>query len=448
MSDLTAAVDAVRARDWPVARRLLTALVADKPRSIATFHLARVELELGRPARAEVLVDTFREWRPEHAGAALLAARIKLAQGRLDEARTEAEPLLATPTHADRARAVLDSVAQVCATQEALPLIASLDQQLPELRRSGPTARTLEAAQALGRIRPGSLWNDDPVQATVAFFHFAGDTAWALRNYDPHLIDVSTRLDYVSWPRRIQEHVRGASVLDVGCGFGGYGMGFLVAGARRYLGVDPAMDLDSTSARNKRLRQWDDLGVSPRQIMATVPAIRLLRETTENLSVDEVFDTITLHNVTEHLMGLEEALSGLTRWCAPDTRIVLHHHNFYSWNGHHFPPYRPDQIDLDDPEHQMLIDWRHVDGVHHLPDDHYVRTHLNRVRLGELRSLVPRHFPLASRDDIPSSAPSPTRLPPQPLPGRPQPPPDLTERDLRVNSVLAVATPRGRVSHA
>jgi hypothetical protein len=219
-------------------------------------------------------------------------------------------------------------------------------------------------------------------------------------------------------------------------------MGFLIAGATAYTGLDPAMELDSSRAKNKRLREWADMGVTPREITDALPAIRLYQSSSEGTTFDEPFDTITLHNVTEHLLQLEEVFSGLARHCTPTTDLVFHHHNFYCWNGHHLPPNQPQQLDADNPRHQLVYDWRHIDALPHLPDDHYMRTNLNRVRLDQLRELTERYFTVSRWDEIPSSEATLERLTPEVLERVRGVIPDLTERELSVNAVFAVARRR------
>ncbi len=149
-----------------------------------------------------------------------------------------------------------------------------------------------------------------------------------------------------------------------------------------------------------------------------------------------------MHNVTEHLLRLEEVLAGLTRLCKPTTNVVFHHHNFYCWNGHHLPPNQPAQLDETDPRHQQVYDWRHVNSVPALADDHYFMTHLNRVRLDELRDVVGRYFDIVRWDEIPSSEATLARLTPEVIERVRQAVPDITERDLQVKAVMGVVRPR------
>jgi SAM-dependent methyltransferase len=444
---LVAARERAAAKDWEAVRSLLAPTVAEKRRGTPLFLLARAEYELGNPAAAEPLVGAFLEQRPGHTGAQLLTARVKLATGDLDAAEDAARigaaladndaPYQRVLRRIEAARASSgDVVADVAAD------LAIIDAGYAEARTSGPTAELVQAARRVSRVAPGSAWSNHVLQAKVAYFHHASDIEAALRNYDPHLIDVSTQFSYITWPRRIQEHVRGKKVLDVGCGFGGFGMGFLVAGATSYVGLDPAMDLDSTRAKDKRTRQWDDMGVTPRQIAQALPAIRLFQSTSEDLAIDETFDTIALHNVTEHLASLDDVLAGLVKLCHRDTAVVLHHHSFYSWNGHHQAPVRPSQLDENDPRHQQLYDWRHINLVPDLPEDHYIRTNLNRVRLDDLRASIEQHFDVERWDELPSDAAALARLTPEIVERVRHAVPDMTERELTINTVLCVARPK------
>ena len=88
------------------------------------------------------------------------------------------------------------------------------------------------------------------------------------------------------------------------------------------------------------------------------------------------------------------------------------------------------------------MDWRHIDLVPSLPPYHLYLTDLNRVRLDELRTITEKYFEIEHWEEIPSSPATLERLTPEILePVRPTVP-DLTERDLSVNVVLAIASPR------
>jgi SAM-dependent methyltransferase len=439
---MDAAKQALAVKDWDGARRLLAPLVAEHPHGVGAFMLARAELAADRPEVAGPLVAAFRAWRPQHVGARVLAARIHLANGELDRADAEARAAQELEPERGGIPALLESIAAARDAALVDRHLGVVESGLIEARTVGPTNEMLTSAEALQRLTPAASWTRDVRQAKIAYFHHATDLASALRNYDPHLIEVSCEFDYVTWPKRIQEYVRGRSVLDVGCGFGGFGMGFLIAGATAYTGLDPAMELDSSRAKNKRVRKWADMGITPREITEALPAIRLVQASSEEATFDESFDTIALHNVTEHLIRLDEVLAGLARLCTPSTEVVFHHHNYYCWNGHHLPPNQPEHLDVKNPKHQLVYDWRHIDAVPELSGDHYIMTNLNRVRLDELREVVVRYFDIVAWDEIASSDTTLARLTPQVLERVRRTVPDITERDLRVNTVLGVARPR------
>ena len=430
---IEAAKQAVAVKDWSTARRILAPMVAEDPNGVAGFYLARTELELGRPEIASPLVSAFRARRPRHLGSAVLAARIHLAAGDLAQAEKMARTVLELEPGNEVAPRLLERIQAAAAAKEAAGLIAIVDARHREARTGVPSQDLLDAANALRGVEPGPDWVNDSSQAKIAYFHHSRDVAEALRSYDPHLIEIATRFDYLTWPRRIQQHL-GGSVLDVGCGSGGVGIGYLVAGAASYTGVDPALDLDSTRARNKRLRGWDDMGVTARQIAEAVPAVELIDGPVEAQSFDRTFDTIVLHNVSEHLPDLEGVLAGLTSACHPGTKLVLLHHNFYSWNGHNRQPYRPGQFDERNAEHRQLVDWRHTESER---DDN-----LNRLRLDELRTTIESHFVVTEWEEALSDDATRARLTPAILERVRGVVPDISERDLVVNNVFCTAGPR------
>jgi SAM-dependent methyltransferase len=441
---LDAGKQAVARKDWDEARRLLAPLVTDSPQGLAALLLARAEFEAGRPDLAAPLLTAFQARLPRHPGGKVLRARLHLAQGDRAAARAEAEGVLGLEPEHPAATRLLSQIEAEERAAETAQHVAVVDSLHRQARTGFPDDELLAAARVLQETPPGPDWVKDPHQAKIAYFHHSGDLGWALRNYDPHLVEISARFGYITWPRRIQELVRGRSVLDVGCGFGGFGMGFLIAGAASYVGLDPAMDLDSTRAKNKRIRQWADMGVTPREIAETLPAIRLFQGTAEDLPVHETFDTIALHNVTEHLLDLDAVLERLVPLCEPGSAVVYLHHNFYCWNGHHMAPNRPEQLDATNPKHTALYDWQHIDLAPHLPEDHYFHTNLNRIRLDELRTTTERHFRVETWDEIPSSPETLNRLTPAILDRVRRTVPELTERDLTTNVVFCIARPKPR----
>ena len=68
-----------------------------------------------------------------------------------------------------------------------------------------------------------------------AFWINNADKPWRARAFHPDVIERAHAFGYMNWANQVQDHVRGQSVLDVGCGPGLHGLGYLAAGANSYL---------------------------------------------------------------------------------------------------------------------------------------------------------------------------------------------------------------------
>lgn len=282
-------------------------------------------------------------------------------------------------------------------------------------------------------------WHNDVLLAEAAYFCFSSDIEKRLANYDPKLINKSVEFNYVGWPKRIQQLIRGKSVLDVGCGFGGYGMGFIIAGAELYTGLDPAMDLDSTAAKNKRTRTWGHLDSTPREIAAKSDYIKLVRGKSEELEFNKKFDVISLHNVTEHLFNIEDVFKGLSTRLKEDGVLVFMHHNYYFWNGHHMDPIKTDQLDINNSEHMTVADWNHVLNVNNFPEDHFINIDLNKIKINSLKSLTKKYFKITVWDSITSKDDVKSRLTPELMNKLLKHDNELTEYDLLTNAIYCEA---------
>lgn len=141
------------------------------------------------------------------------------------------------------------------------------------------------------------------------FFLNNGVGGKARGRFAPQLIRRTLELEYIRWPKRLQPHVRGRDVLDVGCGMGLHGVGFVVAGVRSYTGCDPILSLDSDVVKNLRTGQRDSCGWTPRQMMASFPQLRYLPGEVNDLATSEQWDVVVLHNTTEHLIGIAQVFA-------------------------------------------------------------------------------------------------------------------------------------------
>ena len=251
---------------------------------------------------------------------------------------------------------------------------------------------------------------------------------------EPRLIEKAERFGYLIWCRSIQAHLSGRDVLDLGCGRGLHWVGFLVAGARSYTGVDPRIELDRAEARDLRAHRLVEVDFTPREVMRRLPRVRLVPGTLAELEPAARFDLAVLHTVTEHLMRIDDVFAELKERLRPGGRLIFKHHNYYAWNGHHRPPQRVDAIVPGDPGQATYVDWAHV-GFDP-PPGHYVREHLNRIRLDELRALTERHFRVLTwREEASLPKVGGDRLTPAIVARYPH----LSERELRTQTVTCVA---------
>lgn len=245
-----------------------------------------------------------------------------------------------------------------------------------------------------------------------------------------------------AWPGRIGAWVRGARVLDVGCGRNLQGIGFLAAGARSYTGLDPTLVLDSAVLKDSR-QHWShriESGLSPRTLMAASPRLRYAASYLRTFAGAEAggYDVIAMHNVTEHLPDIEDDIARFAALLRPGGRLVFRHPNFYCWHGHHQRPRTVGEIDPADPAQTAVLDWAHVRFD---PERHaWIERTQNRIRLDALRTLIERHFTIERWEETESPPEQGIhRLTGDILARHP----DFTRRELAVKAVFIVAARRG-----
>ena len=241
-------------------------------------------------------------------------------------------------------------------------------------------------------------------------------------------------LGYLRWPKALATWCRGRDVVDVGCGMGLHGIGFLLEGATSYAGVDPLIKPKSGMLKSLHSGKRLDCGWTPEMLMARMDRFEMIRGLSTELEGKRQFDVATLHNATEHLTDLAGVFSSVARLLRPRGRIIFSHHNWFSWNGHHQEPKTIGRVDLTKWEHRRFVDWAHLDGAH--PPDHYVMTKLNRLRLDEVRALTDQHFEIeVARTFLSTTNQGAGRLT-DAIRARH---PDLTEADLTMQSLFCVA---------
>jgi SAM-dependent methyltransferase len=284
--------------------------------------------------------------------------------------------------------------------------------------------------------------------ARAALHHFNRQSPDLEQHDVPLLIDAAVRLRYLSWPRKLRYRVQGRSLADIGCGTGLHGIGFVVVGVTRYVGVDPRIDPGRDRFKDLRSGRWVNIGWSAADIMRLMPRIQLFSGGVEHLPEDACFDVAVMHNVTEHLADLEGVLAATVRHLKPGGEIIFNHHNFFCWNGHHLRPKRVSDIDPDDAEQKKYLDWGHLD--YDAPPEHYLERGLNKIRISQLKALTERYFDLQQWDLVPSDYEQGAgRLTPEVRARHPE----LTDVDFTTQNVFCRASPRPeflseRCSHA
>lgn len=205
---------------------------------------------------------------------------------------------------------------------------------------------------------------------------------------------------FLQWPRKIQQLVSGRKVLDFGVGAGLHPIGYVAVGASEALGYDPFYDYSTRSTKSKNTGKQYELAFELHKVHKLLSGVRFTNDFSD-CENEAPFECVVLHNVTEHLPDVGYALDQVAGVMAEGSLLVFHHHNFFSWDGHHTPPKTEDKIDPSDPRHRELIDWAHLDFDP--PNNHpIIRSTLNRITLDELRREVEARFDVLLWQEIPS----------------------------------------------
>ena len=362
-----------------------------------TCRLAQQALQNHVPERAKTYLESFMEGRSPDLQVLTLMGKTHERLRNFEQAARFYKKALYLNGNAVAPTRGLARVDARLQEREQRAIFSDLIERIEDAIKAGNFVQAIAEADQFKSYKDWAQnlsWWDDELYAKAAYFTFQEDIKAAVENYDPELITMSVEYGYLSWPRRIQNFILNKSVLDVGCGFGGYGIGFLVAGARSYTGLDPAMDLDSNKAKNKRTRSIALMPKTPRQIMNSISQIRLIQGKSEDVAHQGQYDVISLHNVTEHLMDIDQVLKGFLPLMRKETKIVFLHHHFFCWNGHHMAPARLEDFDEANEAHRKYADWAHVIHGNAYPENDYIKTGLNQISLATLKKTVERYFQL------------------------------------------------------
>jgi SAM-dependent methyltransferase len=430
---LQTARELVAERRWIVAEGELRPLTERHPGAEAPWRLLGDCLAAQRRfSEAEAAYDAARVANPRSTAAQLGLASLQVLRSRFDLAAAILDRLPDGAEVRSLRRRIRAQIQDQDPSAYFVNLVDEIDRAIADERLDDALAAQADIkrrASALRRLH----WEREPVLACAAYFAFNPDDETTLRQYQPDWLRAAVEFDFVHWPKRVHRWVEGRSVADIGCGHGAYSLGFVIAGAGSYVGIDKVVDLTSTVARNKLRREEANFVAAPADIQARFSQVSILAGAFEDVAQDATFDTLLMHNVTEHLMDIEAVFDGLDRMMRPGARLIFVHHNFYGWNGHHMAPASLADLEEDDAEQAKYYDWRHI--RFEPPADHFIATGLNRIRLAELRALVERRWTIEAWDE--------RRSPPQVLARMtPEIRASLAEFDddeLEINAVFVVA---------
>ena len=226
------------------------------------------------------------------------------------------------------------------------------------------------------------------------------DKPWRGGSFQPEILQQAFDYGYMGWPSKVQSIVHGKDIVDIGCGPGLHGIGYLAAGAKSYIGTDPIIKLDKDRVKNLTRKLKEPFGWTPREISAVVEPWNVTPELVQSLPPERNFDVATLHNVTEHLIYIEDVFREIALRLRPGGIILYNHHNFYTWNGHHLTPKSVGEINPGVPDQALYMDWNHIS---YTPDpEHYISRGLNRIRLDDLLALTSKYFDILTSEEIPT----------------------------------------------
>ena len=90
-------------------------------------------------------------------------------------------------------------------------------------------------------------------------------------------VQQALELGYLRWPKALAPWCQGKDVVDVGCGMGLHGLGFLLEGARSYTGVDPLIKPKSWVLKSLHSGKRLDCGWTPEMLMERIDRFRMIR---------------------------------------------------------------------------------------------------------------------------------------------------------------------------
>jgi len=211
------------------------------------------------------------------------------------------------------------------------------------------------------------------------------------------LIETTREWGYFFDNPALAERFRGKRVLDVGMGGGPHAVAYVESGAAAYIGVDPVAGSDQVrdfrSLKDPSVPGRHAFPFSVQDIERLYPNVKIYRAVLEGVAKEVKAarpNFAIMNSVTEHLQHPDSVMHAIWDVLDRDGIFWANHHGYHSWSGHHASPRDVGSWDPNNPAHNAVVDWKHLDPGHPC----YAEPSLNRIRLEDLRLVVAKYFEL------------------------------------------------------
>ncbi|MEQ8822502.1 MAG: methyltransferase domain-containing protein [Sumerlaeia bacterium] len=183
----------------------------------------------------------------------------------------------------------------------------------------------------------------------------------------------------------------GKTVFDFGARTGFHALAFLAAGAASYTAVDKAEKSFRLARVKNHLKLNHPMTDLPFRMVDLArdnkKLLTLKRKEGTEYADRKRYDFVGLFATSEHLHDPAAVFALLEKLLAPSGRLMMSHHNFYSWNGHHNSPKSERQLKemRAAGEDLSFADWQFF-------DKEITNDYLNRLTIAELRAVLDEHL--------------------------------------------------------
>jgi SAM-dependent methyltransferase len=210
-----------------------------------------------------------------------------------------------------------------------------------------------------------------------------------------HLVKATGSADYTDSIGLFLE-ITGKRLLEIGSHYCWYAPFFLKAGCLSYHGVDLEFDRDHRQISGPCGAVESPIAFG--DFIASFPALSITDCDIRDLSPPPGgFDGAFMVSTSEHFDDPQGCFAAIGSLLAPDGRLFINHHNYYSWNGHHRLPWRVQDLNPEDPVHRANVDWAHLRGFIRNPDS---PNYLNYIRMHELIDTVSEFFIIEDKKTV------------------------------------------------